>query len=164
MAKDDWSPNPEAIVLTMTILAFGAPVAFAIDPAISGEVRLTIISLTWHVLLGEGYTIFSPLPFTSVTLFPLVFFRLGFAHQLYRCYQGLVSKTRAIAVGVLCELPIFIFMALTYFPAVGTPYIDYLSMMGPIPHLLLFGLIILYLGPPVEPRLWIEEIVTAPRW
>ncbi|MFW9846561.1 MAG: hypothetical protein ACFFD6_07430 [Candidatus Thorarchaeota archaeon] len=161
--EDDWSPNPESIVFAMTILAFVSPVAFAIDPAISGEVRLTVIALTWHVLLGEGYVIFSPLPFTSVTLFPIVFFRLGFAHQLYRCYQGLVSKIQAIAAGVLSELPIFLFMALTYLPAVGTPYVDYLSMIGPIPHLLLFGLIMLYLSPPVEPRSWNEEIVTAPK-
>ncbi|MHA2208370.1 MAG: hypothetical protein ACXABV_04305 [Candidatus Thorarchaeota archaeon] len=162
--EDDWSPNPESIVFTMTILAFAAPVAFAIDPATSGEVRLTVIALTWHVLLGEGYIIFSPLPFTSVTLFPIVFFKLGFAHQLYRCYQGLVSKTRTITMGVLSELPIFLFMALTYLPAVGTPYVDYLSMIGPIPHLLLFGLIILFLAPPVEPRQWIEEISAPPKW
>jgi hypothetical protein len=148
----------------MTPLALLAPLAFTVDYLGIGVLRLTLISFIWQVRFVDGYLLFDFMPYLAFVLFPLVLIRLGFTHQMYRCYQGLVSKTRAITVGVIAELPILFLMMLTYLFASGTPYAGYVSIFGPIPHLFLFGIVLLILTPPAAPKQWIEEMPSPPKW
>lgn len=148
----------------MASVAIFGPVAFTIGAATSGETRFEVVALTWHLIIRGDLVFFTLISQASVVLSPLIFFRLGFVHQLYQCYKANVTKTRAVLMGVLSELPIFLFIALTWIPNLGAPYILDMPTIGPIPHLLMFALILLYLAPPVEPRQWIEEIPSITKW
>lgn len=155
--KQSWSFRPEVVAIIIGSVAILGPVLSMVAPATSGEVHVEVFAPVWHLLIMGNLVFFTPFSQASIFLFPLVFFRLGFTHQMYQCYKANVTRARAIAVGILSELPILFLIALLWIPAIGTPYILDMPTLVPIPHLLLFGLILLYLTPPLEPRQWIEE-------
>ncbi|MFW9803974.1 MAG: hypothetical protein ACFFFC_15030 [Candidatus Thorarchaeota archaeon] len=147
----------EIVAGSLVVVVFLAPYFFSVSSFL-GETRLEIHAMTWHVMVLSGImrVHFDVNAILAGTVFlPL---RLIFAYQVYRCYRTYSSRRLTILVGIVAELQVIVVYALA---TVGNPSTPYTYMYGPIPLLLLIGLVFLYLLPPPQiPSEWVEPSIT----
>ena len=161
-AINDELINPEVVGIVMALVALLAPLAFSI--AVYDGLHLSVLAVLW---------IFTSVPWgthleTSNTflsyLMPFGFLRLAYAYQMFRLYKGRTTKKRTLTLGIVSELP----FALVFIPVLIMWFLNPygpMYLMGPTFILLIVGILIIRLKPPLEPpEIWEGMADEKPWW
>jgi uncharacterized protein with PQ loop repeat len=139
----------EVIGVIMAIITLLAPAQLVLLQHPEGEFATFLMGMLWMIFIGSPIPTDgggSSLPPTSNVYsllgnIPGAILKFIFVFQMYRFYQGHSSKKFTLILGVVSELlPILLFLP----TALASNQI-----FIPIPLLLLIGLILIFLSPPV---------------
>lgn len=154
--------SPTTITTIMLIIALLGPVSVNFYPSILRGHSVYICGMTWQTIGFDLSSLMFGALFLIVSL-PFMFLRLVFVYQIYKYYQGLVTRKRTFIVGVLSEIqfPLLNFFIAPF--AIGSPsFVVFLAI--PIPLLLIIGLAILYSVKVPFPADGWKELDTDQDW
>lgn len=159
MAKaPEQSIDPRIVGIVMLVIAVLAPYVFSVYSNIYDETIVEMTAGLWHLNTLDELPIIVIGPLITLAAAPFLILRLLFVHQVYECYQGKVSRRRAIVVGLASELQIVVILIVAYVTALSGVPIPYIPIAAPIPMLLMVGLVFLYFYPSLgTARIW-EEV------
>jgi len=147
-AIKDKQANPIAIGIVMTLVALLAP--FTVGLSGYDGLYLSMIGILWNFTSSPYYTSLEIANiFTLAIVIPFGFLRLAYAYQMVRFYKGLTTKKRALALGIVSELP----FAILFIPFFIMSFLDQYSpitLAGPTLILLIVGIFIIRFRPPPE--------------
>jgi hypothetical protein len=142
--------NPNIIALVMTGSALLSPRSFHIDSDVWDPLEFEVSSVFWrfHSNVNPPFRFYFPR--TDYYGLTTTFLSLMFCFVIYRCYQARNTRKHAIIVGLLSLiLPLYFgILSIIHLLSSSSPFF---SIYGPIPFLLLIGLILLFLFPPPKP-------------
>ncbi len=119
-----------------------------------------IVALLYSIHIsdyGVGVSFFDI--YSAMTVFPLLIFRIAFAYQMTRYYQGKTTKGRATAGAILSDAPILA----TWLVSVGI-YGSW-GLNFPLPIMMLVGLLLLWRFPASEATVpWEGAVEPIPWW
>ncbi|MFW9807662.1 MAG: hypothetical protein ACFFFK_13120 [Candidatus Thorarchaeota archaeon] len=154
--------SPTTITTIMLIIALFGPVSINFYPDPWFGPMVYFCGMTWQTIgFNLSYLMFSAL--LLLVSIPFMFLRLVFVYQIYKYYQGLVTRKRTFIVGVLSEIqfPLITFFIMPF--TIGNPSLTSFIAI-PIPLLLLVGLVILYfVNLPLPTDGW-KELDTSQDW
>jgi len=147
-AIKDKQANPITIGIVMTLVALLAP--FTVGLSGYDGLYLSMIGILWNFTSSPYYTSLEIANiFTLAIVIPFGFLRLAYAYQMVRFYKGLTTKKRALALGIVSELP----FAILFIPFFIMSFLDQYSpitLAGPTLILLIVGIFIIRFRPPPE--------------
>ena len=162
-AIKDKPVNPIVVGTVMTLVALLAPFAFNLSSY--DGLYLSIIGVLWNFTSSPHYTHLDIAnPFMIISMMPFGFFRLAYAYQMFRLYKGRTTKKRTLTLGIVSELP----FALVFIPVLIMWFLNPygpMYLMGPTFILLIVGILIIRLKPPLEPpEIWEGMADEKPWW
>ncbi len=162
-AIKDKPVNPIVVGTVMTLVALLAPFAFNLSSY--DGLYLSIIGVLWNFTSSPYYTYLDIAnPFMIISMMPFGFFRLAYAYQMFRLYKGRTTKKRTLTLGIVSELP----FALVFIPVLIMWFLNPygpMYLMGPTFILLIVGILIIRLKPPLEPpEIWEGMADEKPWW
>ena len=106
------------------------------------------------IYIQSGYDI--QIAFQIILAIPVTTLRFGYVYQVHRYYEGLTTRGKTLALGILADGPGF-FLFLVMAVALLVPYL-WVYIFIPTPLLFLSGSLILWRRPLPEPKtLWNGE-------
>lgn len=153
-----WSIDAWKVAAVLTFFVFYTPIIFNISSTVYEDIRFEVLGPVWRLWMMTDTPLIIGVDFQLLfTFLPIVALRFIFVNQTYKCYKGLVTRKKAIIVGIVTELPLIVIIILLYLFSVGLPA-HTIPIMAPIPILFLIGLLFLFITPPRKPALqWIEK-------
>jgi len=133
--------NRRVLVFVLSLLTLLAPMFCYIS-----SVDIYIASATWIYSLSSQDVFFFPIMFTI----PLTMLRFLFAYQINRYYEGMTTRGKTLALGILADGPGFLLllvMVITLLVPSLWVYIFY-----PTPLLFLSGALVLWRKPIPKPK------------
>jgi len=169
MSSDNDKRKAMIISAIALVIALVAPVGMTLIEHPHGEFAAHLSGVLWTIFIGSiipvdgGGGMVPPTTNPSAGLLglPLIVLRLFFVYQLYRAYINKTTRNSALIWGVLSELYLVFMNLPSYLVTIATGSIG--GLFIPLPFLLLFGGLILWILPPFVPSTpWqsSEQIVT----
>lgn len=121
---------------------------------------LTIVALFYYIHISNyGAGLYFPDVYSSMSLVPFSIFRLAFAYQMIRYYQGKTTKGKTAAAAILSDTPILIIWFLS------TGISGSWGLYFPLPIMMIIGLLLLWKFPAAEATVpWEGEAKPTPWW
>ena len=88
--------NHRMVCLIVGLFALFAPVVLIIQ-----FFDIIIIAMTWYYWTYSGFNVIYPL---NIIIFLIILLRIIFVYQIFRYYEGRISRRKTIALGIFAEL------------------------------------------------------------
>jgi len=135
--------NKRAITLMLSLLALFAPIFCYISAA-----AIYIFSATW-IYTQSGYGVH--LAFDDILLLiPITTLRIAYVYQVNRYYEGVITRKKTLALGILADGPGFFMFLLMVVSLLFPSFWLYKSI--PTPLLFLIGTLLLWRRPVPESK------------
>jgi hypothetical protein len=142
--------SPILVGVIMLAAAIFGPAFFTLQ-SIPGDFYHSIVAVTWEYSESTNGINFRFLnPNTIMGALPLTCLRFVFVYWIIRYYRGLTTQRRAILVGTITELQILLLVLPSLLLLYLQPHSFYYWLYGPVPILLLLGLMFVKLLPEKE--------------